>query len=97
MGTKSRPLRMQSAVEELGVQVRDDNKVWSLDHGVQGREQTALSLGNMESGRSAGSQRLGRPLPGEEERRDSGQGEQWWIKALLCNLNKKLQSGVWCG
>lgn len=36
MGTKSRPLRMQSAMEGLGAQVKDDNKVWSLDHGGTG-------------------------------------------------------------
>lgn len=36
MGTKSRPLRMQSAVEELGVQVKDEDKVWSLIMGPRG-------------------------------------------------------------
>ena len=43
MRTKSQPLRMQSAVEELGAQVKDDDKVWSLDHRGIG-ERTNCSL-----------------------------------------------------
>ena len=44
--------------------------------GALGWDQSSLSFGNQESGCSAGSLRLRRPLPGEEGRRDSGQGEQ---------------------
>jgi len=43
VGTKSWPLRMQSAVEGLGAQVKDDDKVWSLDHGGTG-ERTNCSV-----------------------------------------------------
>ena len=44
VGTKSQPLRMQSAMEGLGAQVKDDDKVWSLDRVCTGvRAKCSLS------------------------------------------------------